>query len=184
MSVDTTQQPIQPTAADIEVLKASHANMKTERDNLAAERDALRRERDGLAAQATAWQAERTTLTAERDKLKTDFAATESSLTELTNKTRERDVLDGLRGAFPGVEAATLRGAFIGAAESGKVERYPAEPAKVLPGLIEHVKTTHPTFTRQPVDGGGAPAKVETPASSGRRLPHILSIGAPSNTGA
>lgn len=170
---DENATPTAPTAAEIEVLQSSYARMKVERDTAATEAATAKRERDAALA-------EKTTLVTERDELRARFGQTETALTELTNKTRERDVLEGLRAAFPGVEPATLRGAFLGQVEEKKTERYPAEPAKVLPGLIELLKTSNPLFTRAaPVDGGGPPPKVETPAKSSRAGKNVFTIGAP-----
>lgn len=177
MSDETT--PTAPTAAEIEVLQSSYARMKAERETLVTERDTFRRERDALATEAGTLKQERTALVAERDDFKNKYTTSDEARAGFANTIRERDVLDGLRTAFPGVEPATLRGAFLGQVEEKKVDRYPTEPAKVLPGLIELLKTSNPMFTRAaPVNGGGPPPKVETPTANSRSK-NVFSIGAP-----
>jgi len=144
-----------PTPADLEVLRASYAALKADRDALAAERDARAGELDKLRA--------------ERDDLATRHSESARALGDMTNKVRERDVLEGLRAAFPGADATTVRGAFLAAVEDGKAQRYPEDPAKALPALVELLKGAAPTLTRAaPVNGGGAPAPAGTkPAKQG-----------------
>ena len=143
-----------PTAAELEVMRSTVAALKAERDAAVAACANVKAERDDFAAKHSA-------ALKERDDFVAKHAETTEALEGLTNKTRERAVLEGLRAAFPGADATTVRGAFLAAVEDGKAQRYPEDPAKAVPELVELLKTVAPTLVRAPAGGGGPPPPSE-----------------------
>jgi len=68
-----------------------------------------------------------------------------------------------------------LRGAFLAAVEDGKAQRYPEDPAKAVPELVELLKTVAPTLTRAAAAGGGPPPPRERQTTAPARA--IWNIG-------
>ena len=178
-----------PTAAELEVMRSTVAALKAERDAAVAACTNVKAERDALTAKALevdkafgGLKAERDDLAAkhssalkERDDFVAKHADTPTALEGLVNKPRERDVLEGLRAAFPGADATTVRGAFLAAVEDGKAQRYPEDPAKAVPELVELLKTVAPTLTRAAAAGGGPPPPRERQTTAPARA--IWNIG-------
>ena len=176
-----------PSAADLEILRSSHAAIKAERDLLARERDALKQDRDAqlgavnsltvdkntLAGKVTEFGQTLATLQKERDEALKKHSEASTALTDITNKTRERDVIDGLRAQFPGADPAVVRGAFLAAVEDKKTERYPEKPADAVAALAELLK---PTLSRLTPVAGGGPPQTQQPAPPAK--PGFYSIGA------
>ena len=177
-----------PTAAEIEVMRSTVAGLKAERDAIAKDRDALRQDRDAQLGAVNTMAAERNTLASqiaerdrmladlgkERDAFKQQHGETLVALTDITQKTRERDVLDGLAAAFPGADRTVIKGAVLVAVEEKKAERYPEDPAKAVAALAELLK---PQLSRSmPVNGGGPPQQQVAPQRAAS--PGIWGIGA------
>jgi len=169
----TSPAPAAPASIDAK----QHAAMAADLEVVRGSYEALRAKHDALVASQSDATKSLAAITAERDALATKHGEAAKQLETLTNKGRERDVLEGLRAAFPGADATTVRGAFLAAVEDGKAERYPEDPAKAVPALIELLKTTAPTLTRAaPVNGGGAPQPAR--ATQGDASSNFWKIGA------
>lgn len=164
---DTPITPATPADAPAPIDPKIHAALAADLEVVRGTFAAVKGERDGLAAQLAEATAALSAATSERDALAGKATEASKALETLTNRTRERDVLDGLRAAFPGADATTIRGSFLALVEDGKVARFPEDPAKAVPVIVDLLKQAAPTLSRAPVNGGGPPPPA--PPKSGAR---------------